>query len=106
MLICNRCHNPVPSDRIACQCFILTADREAHDLALRRFWAGEAPLFEHSGHVYPDRKQAISVCGLDAISNRKDDPNGVRVLRMVDFKPDKVRCEKCRDVVINAIGDE
>jgi len=42
-MTCARCRRYVPADRIACDCYVLRADREQRSLALSRFLCGRGP---------------------------------------------------------------
>jgi hypothetical protein len=103
-MTCARCHRDVPADRIACDCYVLRADREQRSMALSRFLAGEAPLFLRRGHVYPDRRQRTAMCGQAVLTNRKDDWKGVRVLRADEIGD--IGCEECRKRVVEEGGRE
>ena len=105
-MTCIRCHRSVPPDRIACDCYVLRADREQRSLALSRFLAGEAPLFLHRGHVFPDRRQCTSMCGQAVMTGRKDDWRRVERITGRTFDAGAVGCEACRDVVMAAAEAE
>ena len=100
-MTCARCHRYVPADRIACDCYVLRADREQRSLALSRFLAGEAPLFLRSGHVYPDRRQCKAMCGQAKIGRTTGSVQALRADEIGD-----IGCEECRKRVVEEGGRE
>lgn len=87
---------------MACGCYVLRAQNEARDLALRRFFAGEVPIFIKDGHLYPDRRKCVSICGLEVITNRQDDWKRVEKVTGRTFDLNVIGCEACKAVVIQA----
>ena len=76
-------------------------------MALRRFFASESPVFLHrDGHVYPDRRQCVSMCGQEVLTNKKDDWKNVKAVKGTEFDPGEIGCEKCREVVMAAAGKD
>jgi hypothetical protein len=99
-LICTRCHKSVPDGQLACDCFVLHAQTEKAELAVKRFKAIEALLFLRDGHIFPDRKHATSICGTATIKTYNDKKTSNLTPSVVDTE--KISCGKCKELIGHA----
>ena len=99
--VCKKCGAEIPPGKLACDCFLVNADREIKQRALDAFKNEKAALYLCTGrghHILPVSQHSLSLCGKYRAKNKPDSTAlWTNISDLDQLLP--TACPRCADIV-------